>query len=438
MRIYAVVLSFLVLGTVMARWDAGDLKHVGTFNFPFADGYVSTVWGAVHSEPRMVQDVKGAKVYQLKTDQFKAGKVLVSGYFDRDYKGSIQKRPVVFVIPGIFSNHDDSTCLRTLKQVSKLDFHVFCLPNPWSKVFIQARPANGLLPGKLYEEALIEYNLIKTLLVDLQAKQQVSTVHLMGFSYGAFLAAIVKSLDESSAQPLISGQTTILSPPVRMFRSMGRLDKLFDAEKERYQNTTNLQIYAVISNYLMSGQDSDLSPNSKRLAPTIVGFQAFHRNLIKSLKLLEEVKRQSHVKSRDVDVGGEVLLEVEGGLSEGSNIFMSGIGPNLIPVDTSRAKEMLDYRFAHYISSHYSNNEIDEYKQTKGDLMYWIGKNKDQRLRIMSAHDDFLNIDEDWEDLSRFLSRTHRDQSILVKLSEGGHMGYMSTAWFADLLKVSH
>lgn len=437
MRVIWIIFSVLVVTTVSARWDAGDLKHVDSFNFSFTDGYVSTIWGAVHSQPRSIKGVKGARVYKLKTDQFKSGNILLSGYLDRDKQGRLLKRPLVAIIPGIFSNHDDSTCLRTLNQISKLNFHVFCLPNPWSKVYIQAQPADGTLPGKLKEEAIIEHNIVKTLVADLQSKQQVTDVHLMGFSYGAFVAGVVKSLDEASAKPIFTGLTTLLSPPVRIFRSMTRLDALFAQEQERYKKTSSLQIYAMVSNYLTAYKDSDLSPNTIKHAPMVVGFQAFHRNLIKTLKLLNQVVRKgTGIKAQTINQG-EVLTEVEDGLNSGSNTFMSNIGPMSIPVGPSSRKEMLDYRFEDYINHNYSKSEIDEYKKDMGNLLYWVGTNKDHRVRIMSAKDDFLNEAADWEELRQFSERSP-NANLFVNLYEGGHMGYMSTKWFAKLLDVSH
>ena len=104
-------------------------------------------------------------------------------------------------------------------------------------------------------------------------------VYLTGVSYGAFMASIATSLDNDSRN-LITGGTTLISPPADYEKSIKIVDRLIDETRDDF---AGLSFSAKYSRYL-----TVCRKHSKRLlkeyAKGLTIFVGFQENLVEAVK----------------------------------------------------------------------------------------------------------------------------------------------------------
>lgn len=163
--------------------------------------------------------------------------------------------PLAIVISGTGSDGNTSR-LSTLRAVLYgAGYHVLTMPSPTFPGFIVSSSSTGVA-GDLTQDGHDLYAAMGEVIAHLPRKMKVTDIDVLGYSLGGANAAIVKSID-AKEHKLHIHRAVMIDPPVSLFASVGRLDKLFarsigngDAGIERFYQ----QLYAQLAN-LYRGSD---------------------------------------------------------------------------------------------------------------------------------------------------------------------------------------
>ena len=150
-------------------------------------------------------------------------------WFDRRLRVwlSLQDKPapLVIVIAGTGSDGNSTSQARLRAILYGAGYHVLTMPSPTFPRFIAAASSTGV-SGDLQQDGRDLYAAAQAVLAHLPPKAQVTDVHIIGYSLGGANAAVVKSLD-ASEHHLNIHRAVMINPPVSLFSSMDRLDRLF-------------------------------------------------------------------------------------------------------------------------------------------------------------------------------------------------------------------
>jgi hypothetical protein len=188
--------------------------------------------------------------------------------------------PLVIVIAGTGSD-GNSAKLSTLRALLYgAGYHVLTMPSPTFPGFIVAASSTGVA-GDLMQDGRDLYAAAQLIVARLPAAVRITDIDILGYSLGGANAAIVKSLD-STEQRLKIHRAVMINPPVSMFASMERFDRLFaqsigsgDQDLERFYR----RIYVRLANFYRSTErihveDTDLLAAAGAVLRTDADFSA--------------------------------------------------------------------------------------------------------------------------------------------------------------------
>jgi hypothetical protein len=164
---------------------------------------------------------------------------------------SVQDKPAPLAIVISGTGSDGNTAkLATLRAVLyQAGYHVLTVPSPTFPGFIVSTSSTGVA-GDLEQDGHDLYAAMVEIVAHLPRKVKITDVDILGYSLGGANAAIVKSID-AREHKLHIHRAVMINPPVSLFASVGRLDKLFarsigngDAGIERFYQ----QLYAELAN----------------------------------------------------------------------------------------------------------------------------------------------------------------------------------------------
>ena len=157
--------------------------------------------------------------------------------------------PLAIVISGTGSD-GNTTKLSTLRAVLYgAGYHVLTMPSPTFPGFIVSASSTGVA-GDLEQDGHDLYAAMGEIIAHLPRKVQITDVDVLGYSLGGANAAIVKSID-AGEHKLHIHRALMINPPVSLFASVGRLDKLFAitlGEGEAGVEQFYQQLYAALAN----------------------------------------------------------------------------------------------------------------------------------------------------------------------------------------------
>jgi pimeloyl-ACP methyl ester carboxylesterase len=157
--------------------------------------------------------------------------------------------PLAIVISGTGSDGNTAK-LATLRAVLYgAGYHVLTMPSPTFPGFIVSASSTGVA-GDLEQDGHDLYAAMGEIIAHLPRKVKITEIDVLGYSLGGANAAVVKSID-AKEHKLNIHRAVMINPPVSLFSSVGRLDKLFarslgngDAGIERFYQ----QLYAELAN----------------------------------------------------------------------------------------------------------------------------------------------------------------------------------------------
>lgn len=205
-------------------------------------------------------------------------------WFDRRlrvwFSAQNKPAPLAIVISGAGSDGNTSMLSTLRGALYGAGYHVLTMPSPTFPRFIVSASSTGVA-GDLLQDSRDLYAAMRQILAHFPHRVQITDIDVLGYSLGGANAAVVKSLDSVEGKLKIH-RAVMINPPVSLFASIGRLDKLFaisigsgDVGVERLYE----KLYARIANvYRTSDQigigDSDLLAAATTVLKTDADFSA--------------------------------------------------------------------------------------------------------------------------------------------------------------------
>jgi hypothetical protein len=363
------------------------------------DSFVATMKGNCSIPHISYSDMK-AKVNNLKISlpNHFYEKVDVTLALVRDKKGNILKRPVAFYIPGAFSNRDINQNRRYLDFFTKKGYHTLAFINPWGTDYVSSIPKHKI--GHVTNEGKAMYQLV------LKAYEHVKSMgvvkgksRLTGVSYGGFVSGMITAFNAESSDPLNLKDTTIISPPINLGKSIVNLDKLITTNR----SLLNVGIFGRAYRYLRFCYYETLASETKivkNFAKGLVVNEGFFEPLLESF----------------------ILYNKQFNLQGIPDVSWGNLSPKF-------RKWRSTFGFATYLNQ-YAPEIRSVMESEHGHLYYWLNRAKKSgyhQNRVMLASNDFLNDVKDIPSL----------KNTLV-IPTGGHYGFRHLQWYYDFLNKAY
>ncbi len=387
---------FLLLMPVFAHasWSARALdfaaRNFGYFPGPQSlsleqRGSLATVYGGGMREVRFHEDMQPDEQSVRLPGQFR--KSLRVHLRAQDHRA-----PLMVIVPGVFSNSDQSIAKMAMKWFSKMGYHVLTVPNCWSRDYMKADPV--YTDAYPIGEARVVENLTEWAINEIGV-EKITEAHIYGESLGALTAAIVYARDSQLKHPMFAGGATFTWPPIRLYNAIDLLDKSMIETKALYDTKCRHSIKRLKTKWRIMRGKYILQPTADDVecAPSVVAQYSFRKELI---KLAEQVNDTQDLHKR---VSPDLTF----------TRFVRDFAPRYTP----------------------AMKADDPY----GSLRYWMTQMSSQareKIRVITSEDDFLNDPRTWAE-SGFLD-SPKDQLILAHW--GGHIGLTNTEAYEGLLKV--
>jgi hypothetical protein len=205
-------------------------------------------------------------------------------WFDRRlrvwFSAQPKPAPLAIVISGIGSDGNTTKLSLLRGALYGAGYHVLTMPSPTFPGFIVSASSTGVA-GDLRQDSRDLYAAMQEIITNLPRNVQIIEVEVLGYSLGGANAAVVKSIDAAEGKLKIH-RAVMINPPVSLFTSVTRLDKLFaisigsgDAGVEQLYR----RLYTRLANlYRNSGQvhvdDNDLLSAAATVLKTDADFSA--------------------------------------------------------------------------------------------------------------------------------------------------------------------
>jgi hypothetical protein len=175
-------------------------------------------------------------------------------WFDRRLRAWFSEQdkpaPLAIVISGTGSDGNTAKLSMLRAALYGAGYHVLTLPSPTFPGFIVAASSTGVA-GDLRQDSRDLYAVMQQIIAHLPRRIRITDIDVLGYSLGAANAAVVKSIDATEGRLKIH-RVVMINPPVSLFASIDRLDKLFaqsigsgDAGIENLYR----KLYARLANY---------------------------------------------------------------------------------------------------------------------------------------------------------------------------------------------
>lgn len=150
-------------------------------------------------------------------------------WFDRKlrvwFSAQDKPAPLAIVISGTGSDGNTAKLSVLRGALYRAGYHVLTMPSPTFPGFIVSTSSTGVA-GDLMQDGEDLYAAMQRIVTHLPRKVKITEIDVLGYSLGGANAAIVKSIDAAEGKLKIH-RAVMIDPPVNMFSSIGRLDKLF-------------------------------------------------------------------------------------------------------------------------------------------------------------------------------------------------------------------
>jgi pimeloyl-ACP methyl ester carboxylesterase len=170
--------------------------------------------------------------------------------------------PLAIVISGTGSDGNTKTISVLRAALYGAGYHVLTMPSPTSPRFIVSTSSTGVA-GDLMQDGHDLYSAMQQIIADLPRKVRITDIDVLGYSLGGANAAVVKSIDATEGKLKIH-RVVMINPPVSLFSSVGRLDRLFATAigpGDRAIELLYRRLYAQIANLYRASDRLELDQN---------------------------------------------------------------------------------------------------------------------------------------------------------------------------------
>src|SRR3984957_13194831 len=133
--------------------------------------------------------------------------------------------PLAIVISGTGSDGNNKTISILRAALYGAGYHVLTMPSPTFSGFIVSASSTGVA-GDRMQDGHDLYAAMQRVVAHLPRHAPITEIDVLGYSLGGTNAAIVKSIDATEGKLKIH-RAVMINPPVSLFDSVDRLDKLF-------------------------------------------------------------------------------------------------------------------------------------------------------------------------------------------------------------------
>jgi pimeloyl-ACP methyl ester carboxylesterase len=137
-----------------------------------------------------------------------------------------QPAPLAIVIAGTGADGNGSKVSILRAALFGAGYHVLTMPSPTFAGFIVSSSSTGVA-GDLLQDGQDLYAAMQRVIEHLPRHAPITDIDVVGFSLGGTNAAVVKSIDAREGK-LRLHRVVMINPPVSLFDSIARLDKLFE------------------------------------------------------------------------------------------------------------------------------------------------------------------------------------------------------------------
>jgi hypothetical protein len=187
-------------------------------------------------------------------------------WFDRKLRVwlSAQDKPAPLAILISGTGSDGNTAKLSILRgaLYGAGYHVLTLPSPTFPGFIVSTSSTGVA-GDLMQDGHDLYAAMQQIVAHLPRRVRITDIDVLGYSLGGANAAVVKSIDAVEGKLKIH-RAVMINPPVSLFASIGRLDKLFavnigsgDAGVDRLYR----RLYAQLANLYRASNRVEIDQN---------------------------------------------------------------------------------------------------------------------------------------------------------------------------------
>jgi pimeloyl-ACP methyl ester carboxylesterase len=377
--------SSLQDGEKSPAWNSDALQTFRDFNegeVYFPHHVASTLWSGVQAQraKSVARDFFQAAPVRVLTESGSA--TTITTILHRNP----QPRGVLIVLPGIGAEADSDLAARQAYHFAGRGFTTLSLPSPFSPSFI--RLALPFRPGDMLAEGRFFLQFIDSALSQLQLPTD--NVHVVGESYGAFLAAVVAAYDQERSSPRFAS-VTAFGPPLDFALATRNVDLLLDQEDSNLGGLCRGTLSGIVflRDYARAARQSELAKQTQQCSKTRLARDVFKTTLIDAVLALEETHQ---------------------------------IG--LLPTEPNER--------AHFLESIRFHSFLDNYSPTAAELLrdpdlprigHWLAQSS---ARVLTAADDFLN--------TTFERQPSDPGEQFASLGWGGHLGFVGFPWFDERL----
>lgn len=392
------IILFLSTNSWGAGWSPEVMEHTKSFSMPYANGHVATLQGSCRAPKYKNKQLPGKRRdIVVNIPQFAYKDIKLKAVLQKDVDGNLINAPVVFYIPGAFSNVDIQQTRRFRHDLGEMGYHVISFPNPWGTDFVKARPNKAI--GDTYYEGRAIFALIQKAHEYLRERKIAGEYsRLVGVSYGGFVSTVVSALNVEAGDPINLKDTTVISPPLLFSKTLQNLDTLV-IRNNKYIKMNLLSLLSKFKKVCKLDSDQFADPKILRSAEGLVIRGGFFDDLITS------VTKYNKIFS---------LAKVPG--------YFFGL------LSRRYRKWKHSFTFEKYFKE-FAPENLEIIRSEFGSLYYWkkrAQKNGYDNFRVVLTKNDFLNNFED----------IRHDKDTIV-LPTGGHYGFRYLPWFSKLLNLS-
>ena len=170
--------------------------------------------------------------------------------------------PLAIVIAGTGGDGNTKTNAVLRAALYGAGYHVLTMPSPTFPGFIVSSSSTGVA-GDLMQDGRDLYAAMQEIVAHLPRRVRITDIDVVGYSLGGANAAVVKAIDAGQGKMKIH-RAVMINPPVSLFASVGRLDRLFTATIGQGDAGVELlyrRLYAQIANLYRASDRLELDEN---------------------------------------------------------------------------------------------------------------------------------------------------------------------------------
>lgn len=198
------------------------------YDYPYEDPYVATIVGSSTLMMDGVSENIPVENFVLNINVGK--KIPESLWYQKGFKYSLvkqkEKAPLIFIIAGTGATYNSVRMSYFQRIFYDAGYNVISITSPVNMNFVLNASTDGL-PTFLKNDSADIYKVMEETYNQVKDKIQVSDFYVMGYSLGAVQAAYTSYIDESEKKFNFK-RVYMMNPPVDMYKSGVKLDKLLD------------------------------------------------------------------------------------------------------------------------------------------------------------------------------------------------------------------